>query len=383
MKIQIYALHLGFGGVENYVSTLANLLCDNNDVEIVSTYKLLDQPAFPINSRVKITYLLENDIPNQVALKIALSKKKYFAFLGECICASRTLFRKYFRNIKYIKQSDVDIIISTRIFHNRLIQRYARNSIVKITGEHNHPHGNENYINQVIKSIKNFDYFIPISRQLCLLYEPYLKNSNIDIRYIPFCIGEAPDITDVKKNVFQLINVGRLSPEKDPLKLVDLMDFLVSKDKRYVMHIFGDGVLAHDLENEIKKKSLDANIIMHGYQTKDIIYPYYMESLAYVMPSRTESFGLVLLEAMSCGTACVAFDSAEGANEIISDTQDGYLIKNRDVRDMASKIINMSNNIDLLNQMGCNARKKAMQYDVNACKQAWDSLITEIKLKRR
>ena len=59
MKISIYALHLGFGGVEKYVITLANMLADAHDVEIISTYKMQDKPAFYVRPEVKIQYLIE------------------------------------------------------------------------------------------------------------------------------------------------------------------------------------------------------------------------------------------------------------------------------------------------------------------------------------
>ena len=47
------------------------------------------------------------------------------------------------------------------------------------------------------------------------------------------------------------------------------------------------------------------------------------------MTSHTESFGIVLLQAMSHGVPCIAFDSAEGARELINSGMNGYLIKRR------------------------------------------------------
>lgn len=54
-------------------SNLANLLSDNNDVEIISTYKLRNSPAFYISNKVTINYLTTNLEPNkQVEIKNAL-----------------------------------------------------------------------------------------------------------------------------------------------------------------------------------------------------------------------------------------------------------------------------------------------------------------------
>lgn len=72
-KITIFALHLGFGGVEKYLSSLCKMLEENYDIEIISTYKVLDKPAFPFSEKVKITYLID-DKPNKEEFKQANKK---------------------------------------------------------------------------------------------------------------------------------------------------------------------------------------------------------------------------------------------------------------------------------------------------------------------
>ena len=65
-KVTILALHLGYGGVEKSISSLSNILIDKYDVEIISVYKLYDKPAFYIDDRIKIKYLLESELsPNK------------------------------------------------------------------------------------------------------------------------------------------------------------------------------------------------------------------------------------------------------------------------------------------------------------------------------
>ena len=63
-KVTILSLHLGFGGIEKSIASLANILSGKYDVEIVCTYKVLDKPAFKINDNVVIKYLI-NDKPNK------------------------------------------------------------------------------------------------------------------------------------------------------------------------------------------------------------------------------------------------------------------------------------------------------------------------------
>lgn len=210
MKVTIYALHLGFGGVERYVSTIANILIKEHEVEIISTYKTTDQPAFPIDSHVKITYLLPKDLPNNIAFKIAVQNKNILKILKEGLYACKVLYLRYTKNKKAIKQDQSDVILSTRIFHNRLIRKYASSKSIKITGEHNHPHGDEAYIKDVVDSCIGFDYFIPISKELCRLYEKEL-DANTKILYLPFCIDDsgitAHSFPDDLRLVLSLIHI--------------------------------------------------------------------------------------------------------------------------------------------------------------------------------
>ena len=70
-KVTILALHLGYGGIENAVATLANLLCEKYEVEILSVYRLYNEPVFDIDERVKIRYI-SNIKPNKNEMKFYL-----------------------------------------------------------------------------------------------------------------------------------------------------------------------------------------------------------------------------------------------------------------------------------------------------------------------
>ena len=103
MKISIYALHLGFGGVEKYVTTLANMLADVHDVEIISTYKMQDKPAFYVKPEVEIRYLIEELKPNRKELHSALKKKNPLLIIREGWRSLKVLYLKRHRNIVSLK----------------------------------------------------------------------------------------------------------------------------------------------------------------------------------------------------------------------------------------------------------------------------------------
>ena len=68
-EITILALHLGYGGIEQYINSLSNMLIDDYDINIISTYKLSTKPAFNFNDKIKITYLM-NIGPNKEELNV-------------------------------------------------------------------------------------------------------------------------------------------------------------------------------------------------------------------------------------------------------------------------------------------------------------------------
>ena len=95
------------------------------------------------------------------------------------------------------------------------------------------------------------------------------------------------------------------------------------------------------------------------------------------MTSHTESFGIVLIEAMSHGIPCIAMDSAEGAREIINSGENGYLIKNRNYEMMVKKIEDLIKDRDERLRLGDNARKSVEKYTSDAVGEEWFTLIDE------
>ncbi|MBQ8475105.1 MAG: glycosyltransferase [Clostridia bacterium] len=372
MKVSIYALHLGYGGVENYAITLANTLSSFCRVEIVSTYKVLPHPAFPINDNVKIKYLI-NSYPHKKEFFALIKKGK---LLTAALCAVEHIllfFEKYIKNVISVKDCSSEVIVSTRIFHNRIIGKYAGKDIYKITGEHNHHQNNKRYIRRVISSCRNFDAFIPISKELCDFYEGPLKRLGISTIHIPFCV-ERQDLTAIKDK-FSIIYAGRLSKEKGIFDMIDVFELVHQKNNEAVLHVIGDGDEKERLINYIKNKKLQNCIILHGYKDKSYILDMMKKCSVYIMTSFTESFGISLLEAMSCGLPCVAFSDAKGALEIIENGSNGYVIDNRNKSVMAKKICELTKSPHIYEKLSNNAIFTADRYSPELMAAGWKNVI--------
>lgn len=370
-KVTILALHLGYGGIERCICLLANTLSKTYQVEIISTYKLYETPAFPLNSAVKVRYLIPEMKPNKQELLFAI---KNFHLIKACqeYKKARTILKlKKSKMIEAIQSCESDFIISTRDIHNEWLGKYGKKGTYKIGWEHNHPHGNQKYAKKIIKSTQNLDAFVVVSPELKEFYESKIKCTCI---YIPNAIEEIPKEKS-ERTEKQIVSIGRLSPEKGYLDLIDVFTLVHEKHPDWHLNIIGDGVERNAIESKIQQLHLVDSITLHGFQNKNYINQILKKSSIYAMTSHTESFGIVLLEAFLYALPCVAFDSAEGANFLISNNWDGYLVPNRDKEQMAKRLNELIKNENRRIIMGDNGRKKAETYQIKEIRKQWISLL--------
>ncbi|MBQ9018997.1 MAG: glycosyltransferase [Bacilli bacterium] len=374
-KVSILSLHLGYGGIEKCVVTLANTLCSRYEVEIAVCYKMYDKPAFDVDDRVKIKYLNKDLKPNHDALRNAISSKNPFKIMKEILFGLKVLYNRKKTMTKYIMNSDSDVIISTRDIFNYWLCGYGKKDTLKIGWEHNHFHENYKYANNVSRSAKRLDYLVLVSSELQKFYAKELQKSNCMCIYIPNSIENLPKKKADLKNP-KLISVGRLSKEKGYIDLLKVYKRLVKNNPEWTLDIVGDGAERASIEDYIKKNDLDG-VRLHGFQGKDYIDKLLNSSSIYLMTSYTESFGIVLIEAMSHGVPCIAYDSAEGAREIINSGENGYLIKNRNLEAMVMKIEDLINNKEERIKLGKQARESVKKYTSDVVKEEWFTLIEE------
>ena len=370
-KITILALHLGYGGVEKAISTLSNILIEKYEVEIISVYKLYDNPAFEINPNVRITYLLDRNLsPNKKEFKEAIKNKKILDIFKEGFKSIKILYLKKAKMKDAIKHITSDIIISTRIEHNELLSKYGSENSIKIAQEHTDHKNNQKYINSLVKSCNNIDYFMPVSKELTEFYKKYLDNTKTKCVYIPHSLDYIPnEISDLRSK--KLVSIGRLSSEKGFDDLIDVFEIVLQQHKDYTLDIIGDGDQKDLLYSKIVDKKIQESIILHGYQNKAYINDILQESCIYINTSHEESFGLVLIEAQSFGVPCIAFDSAKGACEIISNGVNGYLISDRNKEKMAQKIIDIIEDREQRVTLGIKSRENAEKYSRKNISREW------------
>ena len=369
-KVSILSLHLGYGGIEKSVIILANVLCKSYDVEIATVYKLYESPVFQLDERVKVKYLNGKFAPNHEQLRNAYNSKNIFKIIKESLFALKVLYRRKHSIKKYLESTDSDIIISTRDIFNFWLSKYANKDALKIGWEHNHFHDNIKYANNIVNSAKKLDYLVLVSKELNNYYSKRLSDFKCKCVYIPNSIDSLPDKVS-RLNNKRFVSVGRLSPEKGYLDLIKVFEMIHKKHSDWTLDIIGDGVENEKLKKYVEVNNLEKYITLHGFQGKEYIDDILDKSSIYLMTSYTESFGIVLIEAMSHGLPCVAFSSAEGAREIIENGVNGYLVDNRSFEDMLSVVDKLIKDKKLISKIGENARGCVSKYTSDNVKKLW------------
>lgn len=374
-KVTILALHLGYGGIEKCIAALANSLVDTYKVEILAIYKLYDEPAFYIDPKVHIRYL-SKIVPNKNDFKYAVKRVNIFKIIKEAIKALNILRIKRKVLIDAIDSCDSDIIISTRDYTNKYLGEYRNNNVIAIGWEHNHPHGDKVIMKRLRNSCKYLDKLVVVSRDLKHIYSEDFKNNDIkcQVEYIPNFLEKLPKKINKLDNK-NIISVGRLEPEKGFLDLVSVFKLIELKDGEVYLNLVGDGSQKDKIFKNIVDNNISRKVKMPGYLDFEELNKLYEETSLYLMTSYTESFGLVLIEAMSHGIPVIAFSCAEGAKELINNGVNGYLINNRNEHEMADRAVKLLNNPDKLKELGENARTTALKYSKDEVKKMWIKLL--------
>jgi len=119
------------------------------------------------------------------------------------------------------------------------------------------------------------------------------------------------------------VAAGRLSPEKDHAALFRALARL-SEDREVRLILLGEGPERVRLEREASRLGLAARIKLTGFVSNP--FTYFVRASVFVLSSRYEGFGNVLVEAMACGCPVVSTDCPGGPSEILLGGRLGPLV---------------------------------------------------------
>ncbi len=358
--VTILTLHLLHGGIEKQTITLANELCKKYNVNIISTYSMKSEPAYPVDERINIRYLMD-DKPNRDEFKDAVSKKNIIGIFKEGFKAFSILQKKKKLMIKEIKNLDCDYVLSTRIEYADMLSQYAPEGVVTITQEHLHDDSPE-YIERVKRSFRNLDYLVVLCEGSENNHGEWLKdNEKIKLMRIPNILESIPEGT-AQLDSDNIVSVGRLHPVKDFPTLIKVFEKVEKEIPTARLTIVGGGDEKEHLESLAKELGLSDKVTVTGMVSKSEVEDYMLTSDLYVMTSLTECFPMVLLEASSVGLPLVSFDVPVGPCAIIENGVNGYLIEDKKIDMMAEKVIELLRDREQLKTLGRNSKEMASKY---------------------
>ena len=203
------------------------------------------------------------------------------------------------------------------------------------------------------------------------ILQNYFKNFNNDIikriKILPlplnviFWEDKELEIDKTLRNKKYIMYAGRLAKEKNLFFLIDIFKEISLMDNSFEFYICGDGPDKNKLVNYVIKNNLQHKVIFTGYLDQELIRRYYKFSQAVLFVSKTETLGLVLLEAMAQKTLVIALN-VKPFNNIITNNYNGLLIGTEDPKLFAIKIIEALNNKELINKVKENGFNFSLNY---------------------
>ena len=188
---------------------------------------------------------------------------------------------------------------------------------------------------------------------------------------LPFVPTKVSPLTEKR-----VVAIARYSHEKG----IDLLLRAWAEVENYCdewrLDVFGDGDRTR-YEYQIDQLGIDrTRCQLHG-RTDDVEREYCASSI-FVLSSRFEGFGMVIIEAMACGLPIVAFDCPWGPRSIIKEGEDGLLAENGNWMSLAQGLVALINDADMRQTMAIAAQRNVRRFRIEQIAQQWRLLFEKM-----
>ena len=362
MKIVIVVSKLTGGGAERVAAMWANGFVKlNNNVTMVLTGRAMAH-TYPISSSVIIKEVgLRNKYLNNIWKK---------------------LFGKYLIK-KYINDSLPDVVISVLPKYGPMLLQIRGNRKYKIIGtDHNsyeRPAGvamtkEQQYLK--FEFNKNFDAVTVLTQADKDVIGNQLKN--VTVLPNPLALTPVKEMPNKKKII---LAAGRLDAwhYKGFDILIKAWAKIADRANGWKLQIAGDSKKEglKYLQGICKENGVTDSVEFLGYQSD--ILPFYQDASIFVLSSRYEGFGLVLIEAMSQGCACVACDYKGRQKEIITSEKQGLTCEPENIEELANAILSLIQDENKREEIGKNAIIRSMDFSIDRIMEKWENIFQKIK----
>ena len=340
------------GGVERVIINLSNEFIKKNRVIIISN---------AMNSEIKYEY------------------DKRIEFIDLCLNKNFFLTRKLeiIKKMNNILKNEDGIVLGMGAWNATVLAFIKNTKLIKIASEHlaftKIPKKT-----MILRKIL-YRYLDGITILTKHNFYNYKKLKN-NVYIIPNYINYNNTLEKAHLINKKVISLGRLESQKGYDLLLKIWFEVEKINKEWILEIYGDGSKKQELlklKLELKLK----NVIFMG-ETREVEEKLKSASI-YVMSSRYEGFGLVLLESLACGVPCIAFDCETGPNDILVDGENGYLIKENDMKNFSEKLLILMNNLELRKKMALNGKGTLLKYSKEKIIEDWYKMFDELKVREK
>lgn len=207
-------------------------------------------------------------------------------------------------------------------------------------------------------------------KKISVIYNP------VDIQLIKKLKNENVEELNIKRKERLIIAVGRLVDQKDYPTLLKAFKIIASSKVNVRLIILGKGPLKKELKTYCEKLNIKNNVLFLGFKKNP--YKYMKKSDLFVLSSKWEGFGHVIVEAMVTGTPVISTNCNSGPSEILEDNKYGILVPVEDHVTLSEKIIDLLENEELREKYIKQGYIRAEKFNVKNIVNEYEKIFDEV-----
>lgn len=375
MKIAMVCSNYSMGGVQRVTSILGIGLAKYHDLYFYSMFS--DDNYYEISSG----FIDGRTIFDRVLILKKILKAPSVierAFLGEFKPTFYALpnLNKF---ITFIKKQNIDMIIMNGHLLTSFIPFLKRKlkDVRFVAWQHNNADiylkkYATKFISSYKEGLKVADSIVCLTKYDLEIFSKY--NPNIFQIYNPITVDEnhINDLSALDTKV--ICFVGRIDIQHKGLDYLLEVSQHLPKDWTIEIAGNGDEKEVRRFHRMIKQYNLSDKVILKGDLKGKELYEHFRRGSIFILTSRWEGFGLVLVEAMSFGLPVVAF-SQSGSKEILNDGEYGILCENGNIEEMVKNINILTNNQELMKEYKKKSKDRSADFSMKKIIKKWSEVL--------
>jgi len=373
--VRILALHLAYGGVEKAVISMANLFAGRYSVEIISVYNMPDSPAYPIDPRVKVRYLLR-EVPNREQWHAAIRDRAPLRIARESFRALRILLGKKLAVRRTIRSVRDGVLITTRHEDNLVLSRLGAPQVLKIAQMHHDHRCEKKYVRGFRRQYRGIDVLAMLTPGLTEEARRMVpEDSRTQVVCIPNFLSHYPAQVDLEAKEPVVFSAGRLVGVKGFDRLIRCFAEVRAQRPEWKLRIAGEGAEREKLEALIRGYGLEDAVCLTGRLDAEAVEREMLRASIFAMSSHSEGFPFVLIEAQSCALPVVAFDVRVGPAAVVTDGEDGFLVADGEEDAYVQALLRLMEDAPLRRSMSLRSQAHAAEFSEEKIAQLWYSVL--------